>query len=506
MKITFIFYIINIFIMFISRSIFIKVLGADITGLNSLFTSLIGFLNVAELGIGAAIGYSLYLPLSTKNYEKVNDIMILFKHYYKNICKIILLSGLVLSLFLPLLIKNQINIVYAYLCYYLYLFNCALSYLFTYKQTLIIADQKQYKITSYINIVKIVKAILQCISIFIIPSFILWIFIEIFFNMLGMLLANRKIDIEYRNLVTYKSKNNIEMIKSDNITITHNIKNVFVHKIGSFVIFQTDAILITIFSTLKETAIYANYTMIISSLTGLLSNAIGSIMPSIGNLIAEESREKSYDIFRKLYILDHIIAIFVSIVTYTVINEFVVFWVGKEYLFSKYIVLSLIINLYIQISRGTVDRFKDGFGIYWDVGAPIIESIVNLIFSIVLAKYIGIVGIFIGTIISNILIVEFWKPYVLFKEGFRINVFKYIDQAVKVFSINMLIIFFSNLIYKKVILFIKIDNIFISLIIHLIFISVITGFLILIFYILFNDFRYFLKLLNRNLSLSINKK
>ncbi|WP_416258724.1 lipopolysaccharide biosynthesis protein, partial [Clostridium perfringens] len=244
---------------------------------------------------------------------------------------------------------------------------------------------------------------------------------------------------------------NIEMIKSDNITITHNIKNIFVHKIGSFVIFQTDAILITIFSTLKETAIYANYTMIISSLTGLLSNAIGSIMPSIGNLIAEESREKSYDIFRKLYILDHIIAIFVSIVTYTVINEFVVFWVGKEYLFSKYIVLSLIINLYIQISRGTVDRFKDGFGIYWDVGAPIIESIVNLIFSIVLAKYIGIVGIFIGTIISNILIVEFWKPYVLFKEGFRINVFKYIDQAVKVFSINMLIIFFSNLIYKKVI-------------------------------------------------------
>ena len=98
MKINMVFYIISILLSFISRTIFIKMLGADITGLNSLYTSLIGLLNVAELGVGAAVGYSLYKPLSQKDYKKIDDIMILFKYYYNRIAKIILVLGLILPM------------------------------------------------------------------------------------------------------------------------------------------------------------------------------------------------------------------------------------------------------------------------------------------------------------------------------------------------------------------------------------------------------------------------
>ncbi|MBP1889151.1 O-antigen/teichoic acid export membrane protein [Clostridium moniliforme] len=468
--------------------------------------SLIGFLNVAELGVGAAVGYSLYEPLSKKNYKKVNDIMILFKYYYKNITKIILILGSFLSIFLPFLIKGQVNIKLAYLYYFLYLINCSISYLFTYKQTLIIADQKQYKIAYYLNITKIIRMIVQCIVIYITESFLDWILLEISFNVLGMALANKKINLEYKNSINYKSNKSIKIIKKENFKIGKNISNVFFHKIAGFVVCQTDAILISIFSTLKETGIYTNYIMIINALSGLLGNVIGSVMPGIGNLIAEESKERSYKIFRKLYLLDNLLAGFFSFGVYKLINKFIIFWVGKEYLFPKYIIFVLVINLYIQISRGTVDRFKDGFGIYWDVVAPIIESILNLIFSIILAWKSGIVGIFIGTIISNIIIVELWKPYILFKEGFKIKISNYIKQALNILIRNILAIGFSNFIYNFISGCIIINNIFLDLIFDSILISLIYSILIFILYHQNKEFKELLNIIiNKFIKKFINK-
>ena len=506
MKINIVFYIIGIFASFISRSIFIKVLGSDITGLNSLYNSLIGLLNVAELGVGAAVGYSLYKPLSEKNDKKIKDIMILFKYYYNRIAKIILVLGLILSIFLPILIKGQVNIKLAYIYYFIYLINCAISYLFTYKQTLIIADQKQYKISHVLNITKILKIVIQCISIYYTKSFFVWLLIEFTFSLLGMILTNKKIDKEYSSVFEKNNHKSIQKIKQENSQIGTNIRNVFFHKIGSFVIYQTDAILISIFSTLKQTGIYANYMMIINSLTGLLGNAIGSIMPGIGNLIAQESREKSYDIFRVLFLFDNLIALFVSLVTYEVINKFIVFWVGSEYLFSKYIVIALILNLYIQISRGSVDRFKDGFGIYWDINAAIIESIINLIFSVVLAKKIGIVGIFVGTIISNLIIVMLWKPYILFKEGFNQNISKYVKQSLSVYIRNIIIVLICDYIYNNIFIKISVNNQLINVILHAILISALCIILIFILFISMKEFKSLLVILDNQFLSKIKKK
>lgn len=503
MKVNFIFYLITIIISFISRSIFIKVLGVDITGLNSLYTSLIGLLNVAELGVGIAVGYSLYKPLSNQNYKKINEIMILFKYYYNRIAKIIFVFGILLSFILPFLIKNQINLANAYIYYFMYLLNCIISYMFTYKQTLIIADQKQYKIAYILNVSKIIKIIFQCIIIIITRSFFLWLLLEIIFNIISMCLANKKIDSEYCELFKDINKKSIKTIKNENIEIGKNIKNMFFHKIASFVIDQTDAIVISAFSTLKQTAIYANYIMIINALSGLISAAIGSIMPGIGNLIAENSDDDSYNIFKSLYLFDNILALFICIITYEIINKFIILWVGSEYLFSNYIVLVIIINLYIRISRGSVERFKDGYGIYWDIYAPIIESIINIIFSIGLAYKFGIVGVFIGTVISNFIIVILWKPYILFKIGFKKNIELYIKQACHIYFFNILIFVILDYVYKNFLDLIYVNNLFLNMTIHFILVSVFCLILVFIFYFKNKEFRNLLDILNNQILIKI---
>lgn len=498
MKINLIFYILVIITSFIARSIFIKILGSDITGLNSLYISLIGLLNVAELGVATAVGYSLYKPLSENNFKKINEIMLLFKYYYRNIAKIVLLLGVIISVVLPVLIKGEIDIKLAYIYYFIYLINATISYLFTYKQTLIIADQKQFKISYILNLMKIFKMILQSIVIYYFRSFLIWLIVEFLINLLSMQLANKRIDIEYRNILFIDDKKSINDIKKENIEIGKNIKNVFFHKIAAFVIYQTDSILITAFTTLKDTAIYANYMMIINALTGLLNTAIGSIMPGIGNLIAKESKEKVYDTFKVLFLFDNIIAIFITTITFHIINEFIIFWVGSEYLFSKYIVLVLIINLYIQIARGSVDRFKDGFGIYWDVFAPITESIINLFFSIILTIKFGITGVFLGTIISNVIIVVIWKPYIVFKEGFKINIINHLKQSFNIYIRNIIIAVTSSWFYYNIIINLDVSNIFFNLLIHFLILSLFCFALIVLVFFNVKEFKKILLLIKNN--------
>ncbi|MDM0536836.1 hypothetical protein QTG87_09860 [Clostridium perfringens] len=498
MKITLIFYVLNVFAMFLSRSIFVNSLGADISGLNSLFISLIGFLNVAELGIGIAIGYSLYKPLSICDYERVNEIMILFKQYYIKIAKRVFIIGISTSIFLPILIKGQVPLIDSYIYYLIYILNCTLSYLFTYKQTLIIADQKQYKIVIRSNSVNFLKILIQCIQLLVIPSFFIWLILELIFNLFAMYIVNKKIDYEYYGKVTYKSSKTFKEIENSNIKILKNIKDIFFHKIGGFVIFQTDTIIISIFSTLKETAIYGNYIMIINAINGIISNGIGCIMPGIGNLIAKESNEKIYSTFKKLYTLDHFIAFVVTFITYNLIDKFVELWVGKEYIFSNYIVIALMVNLYIKISRGTVDRFKDGFGIYWDVYVPILESIINIVLSLILTYKIGILGVFIGTIISNIIFVKLWKPKILFKEGFHKNIVFYWNQTLGLYLKNLIAFYIIKFTIDKLSLIIKVENNFLDFFMNGAVISALVLIVSFVVYLLDYNFRCIIKdLMNR---------
>ena len=78
-RVNLVFYFLTLALSFFSRKIFLDCLGADFVGLTGTLQNLLGFLNLAELGIGSAIGYVLYKPLFERNQEKINDCIISIK-------------------------------------------------------------------------------------------------------------------------------------------------------------------------------------------------------------------------------------------------------------------------------------------------------------------------------------------------------------------------------------------------------------------------------------------
>lgn len=424
-KINLIFNLSTTILGFVSRTIFIRYLGATLMGFNGLIVGIIGVLNVAELGIGLAISYELYKPLLDQNYEKINEVMVIFKRLYSYIGIAVLLMGIAFMPFLGRLTKNQVPYGQSVFYFLILLIATAGTYFFSYKQTLIIADQKSYIVQNVLGISNIVKLLIQMFVMLTFKSYFGWLLISLIFTLGGNIYASYKVKKYYGNKVTFKSKEKTKDIMLRNKNLKKNIFNIFFHKLGEVAIYQTDPIVIAAFASLKEIAIYANYTMITTAISTILESIFNAITASVGNLIVSESNEKIYEVFKETRFMINSIGIIICFSLFMTIDKFITIWVGGQFLFNITIVIVIIFNFYINIMRNIFDIYKSCYGLYWDIWAPVVEGVLNLVLSIVLSFKFGIIGVFIGTLISNIAIVIIWKPYVVYKYGLKVNPLKY---------------------------------------------------------------------------------
>ena len=481
-----IFYIINSIFSFISKTIFIRFLGIEYSGLNSLFTNVLGILNIAELGIGTAVGYSLYKPLAEKDTKTINEILKLYKYLYRIIAIVILIIGLIITFFLPYMINTTIDMTQIKIAYILYLISTVVSYLFTFLNVLPAADQKNYIVIKIQGIFKIVKNIIQLFAIAIFKNYYIWLIIEILGNILSYVYTNLIIKKKYQYYKEVEEIRFTDLLKKYK-EIMLKVRDLFFHKIGGLVVDQTDNIVISFFCTLSDVGIYGNYMLIFRLLTGTIEQAFSSITASIGNLIVEKGKKEAFKIWKEIYSLTFFITVIFGYLFYKIVNKFITIWVGQEFMLSNVIVLAISINIMFRIIKQPIDKFKDAFGIFWDKQAPFIEAIINLIVSVILAKYIGILGVVIGTIISSTIIIGFWKPYVTFKHGFKEKFYEFIKINIPLIVISIVSLFVINLIVNFINL--NIANNWIGLIITAIIYGIVTLVISLAYFMLYKPFR-----------------
>lgn len=425
-RVNLIFYFLTLCLSFFSRKIFLDCLGADFVGLTGTLQNLLGFLNLAELGIGSAIGYVLYKPLFDRDQIKINEIISVMGYLYRWIGFVILGGGIILSFFLPMIFPDSdtgFHLPLIYSAYYAFLGSSLIGYFINYRQNLLGADQRNYVVTAYFQTMNIVKTIIQMALAYYTGNLYLWVAIEFAFGIIYSFILNWKINQTYPWLRAEIALGR-QLLKKYPEVITKT-KQLFVHKISSFVQFQTTPFLIYTFVNLNIVAFYGNYTIIVDKLNALFSNLVGSTGASVGNLIAEGNKSRILSIFWELFTVQVLIASFCVFELYVLINPFIVLWLGSDYLLPKSILILILSRCFISQSRPTVDQFLYGYGLFYDTWAPIAESIIFIVAAIIGGMIYGLPGVLFGGVLSLLIIVWGWKPMFLFSRGFKISVFCY---------------------------------------------------------------------------------
>lgn len=429
-RVNLIFYFLSLALSFFSRKIFLDTLGADFMGLIGTLNNLLGFLNLAELGIGTAIGYVLYKPLYEHDESKINEIISVFGFIYQRIGFIILSAGCILACFLPLIFPNNVfDLGVIYFAFFSYLTSSLIGYFANYKQTLLGADQKNYVVTAYSQSAVLVKTILQMGLVYYTGNYYLWISLELLLGITYSIILNWKVNQVYPWLKSEVKQGKLLFKKYPEVI--RYTKQIFIHRIGGFVQFQTTPFLVYAFVSLKTVAYYGNYTLIISKINLFVTHLLGSTDAGVGNLIAEGNKKRIQQVFWELMGIRFLIAGTISFTLLQLTGAFISLWLGSEYVMPQYILYLIIINSFISYTRGATDQFIYGYGLFQDTWAPLAEASINLTVAIVGGHFWGLPGILLGNITSLLLIVAIWKPYFLYSQGFKIPVFHYWTGYIK---------------------------------------------------------------------------
>ena len=405
------------------RIAFIRVIG-EYLGVNGLFTDILTTLQLVELGIGPAIAYSLYKPLANNDTNKVKALMNLFRKAYRAIGTFILIAGVAFTPFYGFFINEMPeNIPNLNIIYWIFVFDTGISYFYSYYRTLLVSDQKKYLDISIQTGVTVCISIIQIVLIYVTRNYMWYLGAQIVGTILTNFIASRIAMKQY----PYLKEKEVEKLDDETFgEIKKNVVAMVFHKVGSIIRDATDNLLISKYIGLVMTGIYSNYLMITKALTTLINQIFSAVVSSVGNLHVTRSEEAQQEVFYNINFLNFWIASFCTCCFGALIGPFILVISNENYLMSEFITILISIRLYLDMMRKTPWMFCEAAGIYWNGKTkPLWEVAVNLVVSLILVKTIGIAGVFIGTIVTILVVDLPVEPHLAFKYVLKCKSTKY---------------------------------------------------------------------------------
>ncbi len=468
-------YLLNTVIAFVTRMIFVRVLSDSYLGLNSLFSNIFSVLSIVELGVGNSIIYYLYKPIHEKNEKEAAAIMRLAKKIYIALGIFVAISGLVVAIFLNKITGDTGNITEnIHIMYIIYLTGVVSGYFFSYKTLILTANQRVYAVNGLNSLVIAVQNVVQIILLLVFKSYFLYIIVIVLgtlvYNLLINLIANKR----YPYIKKYKNEKPQGFSTKELLT---SFKGLIIYKFSDICVNNTDSIMISVFRGLSQTGMATNYSLFVTTLNALLGQVIKSITPSIGDMNVEKSKEEQHAFFNSIYLLNFWIFSWAAIGLAFVSSDMVSLLYGSKYVMDFKVPLILAISFFVAGLQNPIVIYKETRGIFTK-GQYILlfTAVLNILGDIILGKYLGILGIFLATIIARLCTVSWYEPYIIFKNAFGKRPFGYYFK----FLMSFVILFFEGAICYllcRVVDFSPIINIIIKVIIC----SVVPNLFILLF-------------------------
>lgn len=421
---------------FLLRTILIRSLGVDFLGLNSLFTSILTVLNLAELGFSSAIVFNMYKPIAENDTDTICALMLYYRKAYRVIGVVVIATGGVLIPVLPHLIKGgypqSINVS---LLYVLFLVNASVSYfLFAYKNCILTAYQREDVISKINIILKIFMYLMQMLALLVFHSYYLYVIVMIICTIVTDMVTAY---CSGRIYPQYKCKGKISEEKRKDIK--KNIQGLMIGKICMVSRNSFDSVFLSLFLGLKTVAIYGNYYYIMNSISGMLIILMTSLSAGIGNSIATETVEKNYHDMNKFVFIYAWISGWCGVCLFCMFQPFMKIWMGEDMLFPIIDVILICVYFYSLTMGDVRSQYSSAAGLFWENRKYVIgETIANLVLNFILGKYFGVHGIIAATIISILCINFLWGTKILFIHYFKeYNVVRFYKNHLKYFFVTI---------------------------------------------------------------------
>lgn len=405
--------LVNILLPFVTRTIIIYKLGMDYVGLGGLFTSILNVLSLTELGFGAAISYTLYKPIAQGDTAKVNAILNLYRNVYRIMGTIILLLGIILCPFLDKLVKGEhpadINL---YVLFFIYIFNTVVSYLaFAYKKILLAAHQRYDIEVGITMVIGLVQYGLQIVLLLCFANYYLYVIILPLMTVVGNLVSYYVVS---KMFPQYKCEGKME--REEIMGIAKNVGGAFFSKMGSTIYLSADNIVISAFLGLSILGVYGNYYYVISALIAIFAVGHNTIRPVIGNYLVTESKEKNWELLKKINYIYMCAVVFCCSCCGVLYQSFEYLWGKEKNMLPFVIVVLLVIYFYTGRISAVLTIFQEAAGIWWyGKFVPLISALVNLGLNLYLVNKVGLIGVIVSSIISSMLITFPGNVYIIFK-------------------------------------------------------------------------------------------
>ena len=410
------FEMINVVFPFVIRSVMLHYLTAEYLGLNGLFKSLLSFLNLAELGVGSAMVFSMYKPIAEDDTPTICTLLRLYRTLYRIIGLAIAAVGLLIMPFLRNLIKGDVpagmnlNILYL-----MNLGNTVLTYwLFAYKNSLLQAHQRR-DVASKIGLaVRLAEYVLKVLALIFLRNYYIYLSIQLLCQVAVNLLTGWRASRMYPQYVP-KGK----LSKERTMDIVQRVRDLFTSKLSATVFDSADTLVISSFMGLAMLAVYQNYYFIITALRMILIVILNACMAGVGNKLVMESGETNYKDLEKISLLFSWILGVASAMLLCLYQPFMQLWMGQENMLSLGYVLCFVVYFYSMGANKLINMFKDAAGIWrMDRWRPMTAAFVNLGLNLATVKWLGLYGVLLSSVFAMVVIQIPWLFHNLFRETF----------------------------------------------------------------------------------------
>ena len=408
--------IVNVLFPFVIRSVMLHCLGTEYLGLNGLFKSILNFLNLAELGVGSAMVFSMYKPIAEDDTPAICALLRLYRTLYRIIGLAIAVVGLLLIHVLHSFIKGDLPAdMNLYVLYLMNLGNTVLTYwLFAYKSSLLQAHQRRDLISKLSLAVRLTEYTLKILILVFTRNYYLYLSVQLLCQIVVNVLIAVCASKMYPRYVPVG-----KLPRGKTQDIFRRVRDLFTSKLSATVFDAADTLVISAFMGLTVLALYQNYYFIITALRMMLVVLLNACMAGVGNKLVMESKEANYRDLEKISLLFLWVLNVSSSMLLCMYQPFIHVWMGEDNLLAVGLVFCFAVYYYSMGANKLINMFKDAAGIWRvDRWRPLTAALVNLGLNLVTVRRLGLYGVLLSSVFSIVFIQIPWLFRNLFREVF----------------------------------------------------------------------------------------